>query len=220
MIRFENVSKIYDKHPALKGITFLAGKGEMLFITGPSGAGKSTLLKLIYHAVEPDEGTITIAGQGTSTIRAGQIPYLRRMIGVVFQDFRLLTRRTVFENTALALRIRGLGDQEIKNSVMETLKLVGLRHKSDVYPESLSGGEQQRVVIARALVAEPMLLLADEPTGNLDQDTSMEILRIFKDINARGTTVLIATHNTALYAGSSKRVLRLEEGALAREDLG
>jgi cell division transport system ATP-binding protein len=220
MIRFDHVTKIYEREPALRDVTFEADKGELLFITGPSGAGKSTLLKLIYHAEEPDEGSITIAGQRTDAIRAREIPYLRRSIGVVFQDFRLLSTRTVYENAALALRIRGLRESEIKPAVMETLKMVGLRHKADSWPQALSGGEQQRVVIARAIVAEPMLLLADEPTGNLDPETSAGIMRIFKEINMRGTTVLVATHNRDLYRNSGRRMLRLEAGSLAAVETG
>jgi len=214
VILFENVTKIFEGKPALKELSFHVEKGELVFITGPSGAGKSTLLKLVYHAERPDIGTITIAGQRRDTIRPGEIPFLRRNIGVVFQDFRLLATRTVYENVALALRIRGMKEREIKPQVMETLRVVNLRHKSDSYPPKLSGGEQQRVVIARAIVAEPMLLLADEPTGNLDPETSAGILKIFKDINAKGTTVLVATHNRDLYGNSGRRVFKLIDGNL------
>lgn len=220
MVIFENVSKIYEKHPAVREITFSIGKGELVFITGPSGAGKSTLLKLIYHGITPDEGSILISGQKTDTFKSSEIPFIRRSIGIVFQDFRLLATRTVYENVALALRIRRMREHDIKAQVMETLKAVNLRHKADSYPPELSGGEQQRVVIARAVVVEPMLLLADEPTGNLDPDTSADIMKIFKEINAKGTTVLIATHNRDLYQHSGRRILKLLDGALVGEEVG
>jgi cell division transport system ATP-binding protein len=218
VIIFENVTKTYERQTALRDISFHVEKGEMLFITGPSGAGKSTLLKLIYHAEKPDAGSITISGQKRSDIKDGQVPFVRRNIGIVFQDFRLLATRTVYENVALALRIRDMRERDIKPFVMETLKNVNLRHKADSYPPQLSGGEQQRVVIARAIVAEPMLLLADEPTGNLDPETSSDILKIFKDINAKGTTVVIATHNRDMYTNSGRRLFRLLEGSLAGEE--
>jgi len=220
MVSFEDVTKLYDNYTALKRITFSIQKGEMVYVTGPSGAGKSTLLKLIYQAERPDEGVITVAGVRTDTLKDGDVPYLRRRIGVVFQDFRLLASRTVYDNVALALRLRGMPKRQLRPLVMETLKMVHLRHKADAYPPSLSGGEQQRVVIARAIVAEPMLLLADEPTGNLDVDTAAGIMRRFKEINAKGTTVVIATHNRELFRNTGLRVLRLDEGLLVREEIG
>jgi cell division transport system ATP-binding protein len=189
----------------------------MVFITGPSGSGKATLLKLVYMAEKPDKGTISVAGFETGMMKESSIPVLRRHIGVVFQDFRLLQNRNVFENVALALRIRDVGEKEIKARVYDSLKTVNLRHKSDVFPRTLSGGEQQRVVIARAIIAEPTVLLADEPTGNLDPETSLSVMRTFKDINAKGTTVLIATHNRELFRDSGRRVLRLEMGNLVGE---
>ncbi len=220
MVRFENVSKTYDGQQALSGVDFEAGRGELLFITGASGAGKSTLLKLIYRAIRPDEGTITVNGAAINGMGARHVPGLRRSIGVVFQDFRLLSGKTIYENVALAMRIRGAAERALKPQVMETLKMVGLRHKADCFPDTLSGGEQQRAVIARAIVAEPVLLLADEPTGNLDPDTSAGIMRIFKDINARGTTVIIATHNRDLYTGTGRRIMRLASGKIERLDVG
>jgi cell division transport system ATP-binding protein len=220
MIHFENVSKSYDNQTALRNITFSIERGEMAFVTGPSGSGKSTLLKIIYHAEQPEDGTISISGWETAEIRESRIPYLRRNIGVVFQDFRLLQNKTVYDNIAIALRVRGIGERNIKAMVAESLKVVGLRHKSDSYPLALSGGEQQRVVIARALVGEPMILLADEPTGNLDPDTAAGIMRTFKDINARGTTMLVATHNRELFRNTGKRVLRLDGGNLVAEETG
>lgn len=220
MIHFTNVTKDYDNQTALRNITFEIAKGEMVFITGPSGSGKTTLLKLIYMAEKPDSGNISIAGWETDQIKPSSIPFLRRNIGVVFQDFRLLNNRNIFENIALALRIRGVGEKEIKTKVYEALKTVNLRHKSDSFPKSLSGGEQQRVVIARAIVGEPTVLLADEPTGNLDSDITAGIIKTFKDINAKGTTILMATHNRELYKHTGKRVLKLDMGNFAGEVIG
>ncbi len=220
MIDFQNVTKYFDNQTAIKDINFSAGKGEMIFLTGASGAGKSTLLKLIYLAERPDSGEIIIDGFDTSNIKESRIPLVRRKIGIVFQDFRLLENRTVFDNIALALRIRGISEKETKIRTYDALKTVNLRHKSDSYPKTLSGGEQQRVVIARAIVSEPAILLADEPTGNLDPDTAEGVARIFKDIHAKGTTILIATHNKELSKNTGKRVLRLDAGVLTGEGLG
>jgi len=220
MIRFAGVTKDYDNLTALKDLTFSVEKGEMVFITGPSGSGKTTLLKLIYYAEKPDKGTISVDGWDTEQLKESSIPFLRRNIGVVFQDFRLLANKNVFENVAIALRIRGIDEKALKTKVYETLKAVNLRHKADVYPRRLSGGEQQRVVISRAIVAEPTVVLADEPTGNLDALTAEGVMKTFKDIHAKGTTILIATHNRELYRNSGKRVLRLEMGALVGEEIG
>ena len=220
MIHFSNVTKFYEKQAALKNITFSVEKGEMVFMTGPSGAGKSTLLKIIYFSEKPDEGSVTIAEWDLSKLKESSIPFLRRNIGVVFQDFRLLDNRNVFDNVAIALRIRGMLDSEIQDWVMEILKMVNLRHKADSFPQALSGGEQQRVVIARAIVGEPTILLADEPTGNVDPDTAAGITRLFKDINARGTTVVIATHNRELYRNTGRRVFRIDGGNMVGEEIG
>lgn len=220
MIHFTNVTKFYENQAALKNITFSIEKGDMVFITGPSGAGKSTLLKIIYLAERPDEGTVTIADWDLSKLTESSIPYLRRNIGVVFQDFRLLDNKNVFDNIAIALRIRGMFEDEIKERVMDILKMVNLRHKADSFPRTLSGGEQQRVVIARAMVAEPTILLADEPTGNLDSDTASGIARMFKDINAKGTTILVATHNKELYRHTGRRVFKLDNGNFIGEEAG
>jgi cell division transport system ATP-binding protein len=219
MIHFQDVTKEYDNQTALRDITFSVEKGEMVFLTGPSGSGKTTMLRLIYLAEMPDHGTITISGWESTELTGASIPYVRRNIGVVFQDFRLLDNRNIFENVALALRIRGVGERDVKTRVADALKTVGLRHKADSYPKKLSGGEQQRVVIARAIVAEPTIVLADEPTGNLDSDTAEGVMRTFKDIHAKGTTIVIATHNRDLYRNSGKRVLRLEAGALVGEEV-
>lgn len=220
MIHFSDVSKHYDNHTALRKISFSVEKGEMAFITGPSGSGKSTLLKLIYRAERADEGSIRVMNWSLETMTEADIPSLRRHIGVVFQDFRLLDNRNIFENVAFALRIRGADERELKTRVFETLKIVNLRHKSDHYPPSLSGGEQQRISLARAIVADPAIILADEPTGNVDPDTSAGIIRIFKDINARGTTILIATHNRELFRNTGRKVLRLDFGNLVGEEKG
>lgn len=220
MIQFLEVTKHYENQTALKDVTFMIEKGELIFLTGPSGSGKTTLLKLIYHAEKPDYGQITVADWDIDSLKESEIPFFRRNIGVVFQDFRLLDNRTVFENVSMALRIRGINDREIKTRVYDSLKTVGLRHKSDSYPKALSGGEQQRVVIARAIVAEPQVVLADEPTGNLDSETAGSVMKTFKDINAKGTTIMIATHNRDLYRNSGRRVLRLDSGLLVGEDKG
>ena len=220
MIQFNDVSKHYDNQTALRKITFSIGKGEMVFITGPSGSGKSTLLKLIFLAEKPDEGDITVSDMDLRTIKEADISSLRRKIGVVFQDFRLLSNRDIFENVALTLRIRGMDEKEIKVRVFETLKAVNLRHKSDSYPDALSGGEQQRIAIARAIVSEPTILLADEPTGNVDPDTSAGIMKMFKEINAKGTTILLATHNRELFRNTGKRILKLDFGNFAGEEIG
>ncbi len=220
MIHFENVSKQYDTQTALKNITFSIEKGEMAFITGPSGSGKTTLLKLMYFSEKPDEGTISIDSRELNTLKESEIPLLRRKIGFVFQDFRLLDNRNVFDNIALALRIRGLNDKDVKNRVFDSLKMVNLRHKADYYPDTLSGGEQQRVVIARAIVSEPTVILADEPTGNVDPDTSAGIMRTFKNINTTGTTIIIATHNRELFQNTGRKVLKLDNGNLVSEERG
>jgi len=220
MIQFSNVSKSYDNEIALKGVTFSVKKGEMIYVTGPSGAGKTTLLKLIYLAERPDEGDIEVAGWDINKIKQRIIPHLRRNIGIVFQDFRLLHNKTVFDNVALALRIQGLKPQEIKERVNDILKDVGLKHKSSYYPQNLSGGEQQRVVIARAMITRPLLFLADEPTGNLDSDTAKIIMNFFKGINAQGTTVIIATHNADLFFNTGRRIIHLKNGEIIKESIG
>jgi cell division transport system ATP-binding protein len=220
MIHFQEVSKHYNNQTALRKITFSVEKGEMVFITGVSGSGKTTLLKLIYRAERPDEGSISVAGREIEKLKESSIPLLRRNIGVVFQDFRLLNNRNIFENVALTLRIRGMDDKDLKTRVFDSLKIVNLRHRSDSYPETLSGGEQQRIAIARAIVSEPSIILADEPTGNVDPDTSTGIIRTFKDINARGATIIIATHNKELFRQTGRRVLRLDNGDLVGEEIG
>lgn len=220
MIEFSNVSKYYDQDIVLKDVSLNIDKAELVFITGPSGAGKTTLLKLIYCAEPPDEGHIVVAGWDVRKLKQRTIPFLRRNLGIVFQDFRLLKNKTVFDNVALALRIHDMHPDEIKEDVHEVLKDVKLKHKANTYPEHLSGGEQQRVVIARAMVTKPTVLLADEPTGNLDAETSANIMNLFRDINTRGTTVLIATHNEGLFQGTGCRVIYLRDNQIDKEIIG
>ncbi len=220
MIEFRDVSKHYENHTALRNVTFSVQKGELVFITGPSGSGKTTLLKLIYHAEKPDEGRISVAQWNVDRIKETDIPLLRRSIGVVFQDFRLLSNMKVFENVALSLRIRGLNDRDLKARVFDALKIVNLRHRADSFPETLSGGEQQRIAIARAIVSEPSIILADEPTGNVDPETSIGIMNTLKDINARGATILIASHNRELIRQTGRRVLKLQNGDFVGEEIG
>ncbi len=220
MIQFFNVSKYYGDEIALKSVTFSIEKGELFYVTGSSGAGKTTLLRLIYRAERPDEGRVLVADWDVGKLKQRTVPYLRRHVGVVFQDFRLLSNRTVFDNIALVLRIHGMHPEEIKEDVTEVLKDVGLKHKSHSFPRHLSGGEQQRIVIARAMVSRPTVLLADEPTGNLDPDTSTIIMKLFREINARGTTVVVATHNSGLFSGTGCRLIQLEDGEIIKEIVG
>lgn len=220
MIQFIEVSKYYDNEVVIKDVSFLIEKGELAYITGPSGAGKTTLLKLIYRAEKPDSGRIVVAGWDVGELMQKTIPFLRRNVGIVFQDFKLLFNKTIFENIALSLRIHSLHTREIKEEVNEVLKDVGLKHKANDYPQHLSGGEQQRVVIARAMVSKPTVLLADEPTGNLDPETSTIIMKLFREINARGTTVLVATHHRELFSGTGRRVIYIKNGELIKETVG
>lgn len=220
MIMLSDVSKSYEKEYILKNLSFTVGKGELTFITGPSGAGKTTLLKLIYCSERPDSGQIVVGDWTVSKLKQKSIPYLRRNIGIVFQDFKLLNNQTVFENVALALKINGMPTGNIREHVNSVLREVKLTHKGNIYPLQLSGGEQQRVVVARAMVSKPAVLLADEPTGNLDAGNTAVIMNLFREINARGTTVLIATHSEVLYQGSGRRVFYLKDHHLDREFIG
>lgn len=217
MIQFSDVSKYFDNEAALTDITFSIEKGELIYVTGPSGAGKTTLLRLIYRAEHPDKGSIFVAGMDVGKLKQGAIPSLRKNIGIVFQDFRLLTNKTIFDNVALALQIHGIYPKEIKERVTEVLADMGLKHKTHDLPQHLSGGEQQMVAIARAMVSKPTVLLADEPTGNLDPDTSATIMKLFREINIRGTTVLIATHHKDLFSNTGRRVIYLKEGRIEKE---
>jgi len=215
MIQFFHVSKSYDgRQQAVHDISFRVNKGEFVFLTGPSGAGKTTLMKLILCAEFSDEGQILVAGRNVARISQGDIPALRRQIGVVFQDFKLIERKTVFENVALSLRIQRTPSDQIHRRTMSALKSVGIMQKHDKYPLQLSGGEQQRVAIARAIAKDPLILIADEPTGNLDYDVTQEIMGIIRDIHARGTTVLVATHDREMVSRLGKRILHIEEGRM------
>lgn len=219
LIEFINVSKEYDNGvKALDNINITIEKGEFVFIVGPSGAGKSTLIKLLLKEVEPTDGRIILDEQDITRIKNRRIPYIRRSIGVVFQDFRLLPNKTVFENVAFAMEIIGASSKEIRRQVPIVLSMVGLSTKADCYPNQLSGGEQQRVSIARAIVNNPTVLIADEPTGNLDPDTSWDIMRLIREINRRGTTVLMATHAKDIVNTMKRRVIAIEKGQVVRDD--
>ncbi len=215
MIRFEQVGKRYPNgHVGLHELTFEAARGEFLFITGHSGAGKSTLLRLLLAMERPSSGRLLLAGQDLSRLSGAQIPFLRRQIGVVFQNHQLLSDRTVFDNVALPLQILGLPREETTRRVLNALERVSLQGREQQYPADLSTGQQQRVGIARAVVHRPALLLADEPTGNLDPRLAAEIMGVFEDINRLGTTVLIASHDLALIARMRHRMLTLQRGRL------
>jgi len=219
MIELQNVSVVYaGERMALSQVNLRIEKGEFVFIVGSTGAGKSTLLKLLYCEESPTSGKVIVAGQNLALLKPRDIPYLRRRIGVVFQDFGLLPNRTVFENVAFALRVIGAGRREIRQRVPAVLDLVGLTHRCDAFPHEISGGEQQRVAIARALVNDPPLLLADEPTGNLDPDTSLGIARLLAHINLRGTTVVVATHDKQIVDQARRRVVELEWGRIVRDE--
>ena len=221
MIQMFHVTKAYPGDPpVLTDINLDVQKGEFVFLTGPSGAGKSTLLKLMFVAERPSRGQVLIGGRNVARLRESGIPYLRRNIGVVFQDFKLLPNRTVGDNVGFALDVIGTPRDIVRNKALKALKSVGLEHKAEVLPPRLSGGEQQRVVIARALVNDPAILLADEPTGNLDPRLTVEIMDLLCDVNARGTTVVVATHDASLIERYQKRTLRLERGTLVAEALG
>ena len=215
MIQAFHVTKQYDRESqALSDVTVQIERGEFCFLTGPSGAGKTTFLKLVFREELPSQGQILVGGRNVTAIPARQIPELRRSIGVVFQDFKLLKRKTILENVAFVLRILGVPGKEQKRRAFAALKAVGLHHKMHAYPLQLSGGEQQRVAIARALINEPILLLADEPTGNLDPDMAQEIMALFQEVNSRGTTVLVATHDREMIQRMGKRVIALDHGRL------
>jgi cell division transport system ATP-binding protein len=218
MIRLENVTKLYDGGVvALKDVSLDATKGEFLFLVGPSGSGKSTLIRLMMREEQPTNGDIWIAGKHASKMPSWKVPHLRRSIGTVFQDFKLLPNKTVYENVSYALEVTGRPSHLIRNQVPQVLKLVGLSAKSDRYPRQLSGGEQQRVSVARAFVNRPLILLADEPTGNLDPATSVGIMRILDRINRTGTTVVMATHDHAIVDAMRRRVVQLERGRVVRD---
>ncbi len=218
MIQLFHVTKEYPgEPPALSDVTLHVTKGEFAFLTGPSGAGKTTLLRLIFCAEAPTSGQILLLGRNVARISPREIPWVRRHIGVVFQDFKLLPERTIAENVALPLEVRSLPRREIRRKVSGLLRSVGLEHRADKFPPALSGGEQQRVAVARALATDPAILLADEPTGNLDPDRTLEVMELLAAANARGTTVLIATHDRSLLHRYGRRVVVLERGRLVSD---
>ena len=219
MIAFENVQKTYEPNVvALEAASFVIEKGEFVFLVGPSGSGKSTLIRLLLKEIEPTIGRIVVGGRDLGRLPRRQVPRLRRNIGCVFQDFKLLPNKTVFENVAYALKVQGESRSAIRSKVPEVLGLVGLAHKMSSYPDELSGGEQQRVSIARAFVNHPPLLICDEPTGNLDPDTSVGIMQLLYRINRTGTTVVMATHDREMVDKMRKRVIALEEGVVVRDE--
>jgi cell division transport system ATP-binding protein len=219
MIELHNVTVNYQKDaPALSGVTLKIPKGDFVFLTGASGAGKSTLLRLIYGAVQPTHGHVVVDGQNVTRMVRRQIPFLRRNIGVVFQDFKLLPSRSVYDNVAITLEVLGWEKKDIGKKVYYILKQLGIEHKLDATPQRLSGGEQQRVALARALVNDPRILLADEPTGNLDDFNKDQILKIFKEANIRGTTVVIASHDKRVVHFSHNRIIHLEKGRIKEAD--
>ncbi len=220
MIHFEGVTVRYPNGTrALSNVDMHISPGEFAFIVGPSGAGKSTLLRLIFREQVPESGRVIVAGKDVAKLPSSQVPILRRGLGIVFQDFRLLPQRTVFENVGFALDVVGASRREKNRKITIALELVGLREKAGSMPDELSGGEQQRTCIARSLVNSPPLLLADEPTGNLDPETSWDIIQLLNTINAKGTTVLVATHDKAIVDQMQKRVVSLINGAVVRDDL-
>jgi cell division transport system ATP-binding protein len=218
MIHFYHVTKRFDRYStALHDVTFHIDKGEFVFLTGPSGAGKSTLLKLILRQITPSDGQVVVNGRNLNAMKHSQLPFFRREIGMVFQDFKLIERMTVFENLSFILTVLNVPPKEHKKKAYQALRIVNLHHKLNAYPPQLSGGEQQRVAIARALINDPLVLIADEPTGNLDPELSHEILEIFAEANLRGSTILLATHDRDLIRASGRRVISLEHGRIADE---
>ncbi|MBK8014989.1 MAG: cell division ATP-binding protein FtsE [Deltaproteobacteria bacterium] len=215
MIQAYHVTKVYDRgdKPALSDLNLEIDRGEFVFLTGPSGAGKTTFLRLLFAAERPTRGQILVNGRNVATLKTRQIPFLRRQIGVIFQDFKLIGHRTVEENVAYALHVAGGSSRRIRTRVDHVLRAVGLAHKAHMLPPRLSGGEQQRIAIARALVNDPVLLLADEPTGNLDAEITAEIMALLEQANARGSTVIVATHDLGILERYPKRTVRLKNGA-------
>lgn len=217
MIEMHAVSKIYGNNVALSDVSLSISQGEFVFIVGPSGAGKSTLAKLIYREEVPSSGSVMVNGADLGRMRKRDVPFLRRSIGVVFQDFKLLADRDVFENVAFALRVIEAGKREIRRKVPAVLEMVGLGDKGPAMPHQLSGGEQQRLALARAMVNNPSVVIADEPTGNLDPDTSWGIMGLLSEVNRRGTTVIMATHAKTIVDQMKRRVIQLEAGAVVRD---
>lgn len=221
MISLEHVSKSYAAGiPALNDVNIDIEAGEFVFVVGDSGSGKSTLIKLLLKELNPTEGTITVNGHKLNKLKRRQIPKFRRNLGVVFQDFRLLKDRNVYENIAFAQRVIGVANRSIKKNVPSMLSMVGLAAKYRAYPKQLSGGEQQRVAIARALINEPKILLADEPTGNLDNNNAWEIMKLLEEINNKGTTVIVVTHNMDIVKAMNKRVITMQRGVVVSDEKG
>ena len=219
MIEFNNVSKIYNNNvKALSDVSVKIDSGDFVFLVGPSGSGKSTFIKMLLKEIEPTMGNITVADKKLSEIKRNQIPYYRRKIGMVFQDFRLIPTLNVYENVAFAMRVVEASQKEIRKRVPMVLSLVGLSHKYKMFPNELSGGEQQRVSLARAIVNNPSVLIADEHTGNLDPDTAKEIMELLEDINRSGTTIVMATHAKDIVDSMKKRVIAIEKGSIVRDD--
>ena len=221
MIRLIDIQKTYDNGTrALKGVSMRIDDGEFVFLVGPSGSGKSTIIKLITGEIAPSEGRLMVNGYNMNTIRPKQVPGMRRTLGVIFQDFRLIEKKTVEENLTFVMRVVGASPREIKKRIPYVLQLVGLDHKGDRLPSELSGGEQQRVAIARALVNNPSVIIADEPTGNLDPQRSLEIMMLLEKINELGTTVLVVTHEKELVNRFAKRVVAIESGRVISDGMG
>ena len=220
MIEFKNVSKTYEDTGvrALDDVSFFIDKGEFVFLVGPSGAGKSTLTKLLIKEETPNNGEITVNGFDLNSLTKDKVPYLRRSIGMVFQDFRLLPNKTVYENVAFAMQVIGASKAEIRRNVPNVLSLVGLAHKARMKPGQLSGGEQQRVALARALINKPEILLCDEPTGNLDPKNSWEIMKLLEEFNEAGTTVVVVTHNREIVDAMQKRVITMHKGFIESDE--
>jgi len=220
LIHLDGVSKIYDNGcVALSDITVDIPKGDFVFVVGPSGAGKSTFIKLIFREELPTKGKLIVNGRNVGELDPSEVPYLRRNLGIVFQDYRLLPNKTVYENVAFAMQVIESSRREIQKRVSHVLDLVGLRHKGKNFPNELSGGEQQRIAIARAIVNNPVVVIADEPTGNLDPETSWDIMRIFEHINKDGTTIVMATHDKTVVDAMKKRVIAIEKSRIARDQV-
>ncbi len=219
MLLMNQVSKIYETGSvALQDVNIHIEHGEFVFIVGPSGAGKSTLFKMLFREVQPTSGEIFINGTNILNLDDKEVPFLRRQLGIVFQDYRLLPDRTVYENVAFAMQVIEAPRRKINRRVLNVLELVGLGDRADAYPSQLSGGEQQRIAIARAIVNDPLLVIADEPTGNLDPETSWDIMEIFKEINNSGTTIIMATHDKDIVDAMGKRVVAIEKGRIVRDE--
>ena len=219
IVELDDVTKVYPGgHLALERVSLAVGRGEFVFLVGPTGCGKSTLIKLLIRELEPTEGSVRVAGRNIGALSDKKIPYLRRNVGTVFQDFKLLPNRNVYDNVAYALQVIGAGRAEIREKVPQTLRLVGLSSKVNSYPDQLSGGEQQRVSVARAFVNHPPLLLADEPSGNLDPVTSIGIMQLLYRINRTGTTVVVVTHDNSMVDKMRRRVIELFEGRIVRDE--